>query len=69
MTSNSTTKQFDRTVFGTGANVIHGDERDTGDQSELTIIILLIAAGLVLTAAFFAVGFGAEFGRILATSG
>jgi hypothetical protein len=69
MTSNSTTTQFDRTVLGTGANVVHGDKRDTGDQSELTIIILLTAAGLVLTAAFFAVGFGPEFGRILATSG
>jgi hypothetical protein len=69
MTSNSTTTQFDRTVFGAEANGGHDDNRDTGDQSELTIIILLIAAGLVLTAAFFAVGFGPEFGRILATSG
>jgi hypothetical protein len=69
MTFYSTTTEFARTVFWVCANIGHDDKRDTADPTDLATIFLFVAVGLVLTAVFFSLGFGAEFGRILATWG
>jgi hypothetical protein len=65
MTLYSATTEFART----SANIGHDDKCETADQSDLTTIFLLIAVGLLMTAVFFSLGFGPEFGGILATSG
>jgi hypothetical protein len=65
MTVYSTTTEFART----SANIGHDDKSETADQSDLATIFLLIAMGLLMTAVFFSLGFGPEFGGILATSG
>jgi hypothetical protein len=69
MTLHSTTTEFARTAFKVGENIGHDDKHDTADQSDLTTIFLFIAIGLLMTAIFFSLGFGPEFGGILATSG
>jgi hypothetical protein len=41
----------------------------SAERINLTAVILFVAGGLFMTAAFFAAGFGANFGEILAAFG
>jgi hypothetical protein len=45
------------------------DTRVSVDETDLIAVMLFTAIGLLLTAAFFTGGFGAEIGQILAVSG
>jgi hypothetical protein len=51
------------------AKVGRDDTQVSADQADLTAVILFVAVGLLLTAAFVTVGFGAEIGQILAACG
>jgi hypothetical protein len=44
------------------------DARISADQADLIAVLLFVAVGLLLTAAFFMLGFGPEIGQILAVS-
>jgi len=69
MTSYSTSTEFGRSVFRMWAEAGRDDIRVPADRSDLTSVFLFIALGLLLMAVFFLLGFGQEFGRILAASG
>jgi hypothetical protein len=58
-----------RTVSDAFAKVGRDDKRISADQADLKGVLLFVAVGLLLTAAFFTLGFGAEVGPILAAYG
>jgi hypothetical protein len=64
----STSTEVGRRVFSAFARD-RDDARVSADQADLIALFLFVAIGLLLTAAFFALGFGAEVGEILAASG
>jgi hypothetical protein len=64
-----TTTEIGRGVFNAIARVVDRDvERVAADQADLIVVLLFVAIGLLLTAAFVTLGFGAEIGEILAVS-
>jgi hypothetical protein len=65
----STITEVGRTVSDAFARVGRDDKRVSADQVDLTAVLLFVAGGLSLTAAFFTLGFWAEIGQILAASG
>jgi hypothetical protein len=69
MTFYSTITEVGRTVSGALAQVGHDDTRVSAEWADLTAVLLFVAGGLLLTAACFTAGLGAEIGQILATSG
>lgn len=66
--SYSTTMELGRTVSSAFAKVGRDDARVSPDQSDLIAVSVFVVLGLLLTAAFFTIGFGAEIGEILAIS-
>jgi hypothetical protein len=59
------------TTTGLGRAVLNAldardDARVSADQADLIAVLLFVAVGLLLTAAFFMLGFGAMVGEILA---
>jgi hypothetical protein len=69
MTFYSATTEVGRAVSHAFAKVERDYARVPTDQVDLKAVLLFVALGLSLTAAFFALGFGAEIGDILAASG
>jgi hypothetical protein len=65
----STITEAGRTVFELFAKIRRDKRLFSADQVDLTAVYLFVALGLLLTAAYFTAGFGAEFGQILAISG
>ncbi|MBO0754852.1 MAG: hypothetical protein J2P54_03255 [Bradyrhizobiaceae bacterium] len=65
----STTMEGGRAEFNVFARIDHDDARALADEADLTAVIIFVAIGLLLTAAFFTLGFGTEIVRILAASG
>jgi hypothetical protein len=66
----SLTTEIGRGVFSAFARVVDRVEaRAPTDQAHLVAVLLFVAIGLLLTAAFFILGFAVEFGRILAAAG
>ena len=64
-----TTTEIGRGVFNAIARVVDRDvERVAADQADLIVVLLFVAIGLLLTAAFVTIGFGAEIGQTLAVS-
>jgi hypothetical protein len=69
---------MDTSVYSTSTEVGRGafnafardrdDARVSADQTDLVAVFLFVAIGLLLTAAFFMLGFGAEIGEILAVA-
>jgi hypothetical protein len=65
----SLTLEIGRGVFSAFVRMVDRDDaRVPADLSELIIVLLFVAIGLLLTAAFFILGFGVEFGQTLAVS-
>jgi hypothetical protein len=65
----SLTLEIGRGVFSAFVRMVDRDDaRVPADLSELIIVLLFVAIGLLLTAAFFTLGFGVEFGQTLAVS-
>jgi hypothetical protein len=63
------TTEIGRGVFNAIARVVDRDVgRVAADRADLIVVLLFVAIGLLLTAAFVALGFGAEIGEILAVS-
>jgi hypothetical protein len=63
------TTEIGRGVFNAFARVVDRDvERVAADQADLIVVLLFVAIGLLLTAAFVMIGFGAEIGQILGVS-
>jgi hypothetical protein len=60
------TTEIGRGVFNAIARV--DVERVAADQTDLVVVLLFVAIGLLLTAAFVTIGFGAEIGQTLAVS-
>jgi hypothetical protein len=65
---------FHSATTGLGRAVLNAlDDRDNARvpaaHIDLTAMFLFVAVGLLLTAAFFTIGFGAEIGEILAAAG
>jgi hypothetical protein len=60
------TTQVGHTVSNTISKVERADTPVSADQGA---IFLFVAIGLLLTAAFFTLGFGVEIGQIMAVSG
>ena len=56
----SSTMEGERIDFNAFARVDRNDARVVADQADLTAVILFAAIGLLLTAAFFTLGFGTE---------
>jgi hypothetical protein len=69
MTFYSATTEIGRAVLNTLARHDRDDAHVPADHVDLTAVFLFVAAGLLLTAAFFTLGFGAQIGEILAASG
>jgi hypothetical protein len=63
----STSTEVGRRVFSKFARD-RDDARVSADQADLIALFLFVAIGLLLTAAFFALGLAAEIGEILAAS-
>jgi hypothetical protein len=59
--------EIERAVFNAFARE-RDDARVSADQADLIAVFLFVAVGLLLTAAFFALGLAAEIGEILAAS-
>jgi hypothetical protein len=57
-----------RGVFKMFARANSDNEVVPADQSDLIVVLLFVAIGLLLTAVFVTLGFGAEIGQILAVS-
>jgi hypothetical protein len=65
----SLTSEIGRGAFNAFARVIDRDDtRVPADQADLIAVLLFVIVGLLLTAAFFILGFGVEPGQILAVS-
>jgi hypothetical protein len=64
----STITEVGRTVSDALARVGR-DDTHLAERADLTAVLLFVAGGLLLTAAFFTAGFGAEIGQVLAASG
>jgi hypothetical protein len=63
------TAEIGRGFFNAFARIFEGDDaRAPADQRYLMAVLLFVAIGLLLTAAFFMLGFGVEFGRILSAT-
>jgi hypothetical protein len=56
----SSTMEAGRIDFNAFARVDRNDARVLADQADLTAVILFVAIGLMLTAAFFALGVGTQ---------
>jgi hypothetical protein len=56
----SSTMERGRIDFNAFARVDRNDARVLAHQADLTAVILFVAIGLMLTAAFFALGFGTQ---------
>jgi hypothetical protein len=52
--------------YSTITKVVRAKVERDAKRINLTAVILFVAGGLLLTAAFFAAGFGADIGQILA---
>jgi hypothetical protein len=65
----STITEVGRTVFEVFAKIGRDNTLVSAAQVDLMAVYLFVALGLLLTAAYFTAGFGAEFGQILAVSG
>jgi hypothetical protein len=65
----STITEVGRTIFVLFAKIGRDKMLVSADQVDLTAVCLFVALGLLLTAAYFTAGFGAQFGQILAVSG
>jgi hypothetical protein len=65
----STITEVGRTVSDALARVGRDDTHLSAERADLTAVLLFVAGGLLLTAAFFTAGFGAEIGQVLAASG
>ena len=64
-----TTMELGRTASETLAKVGRDDRRISAERIDLTVVILFVAGGLLLTAAFFTAGFGADIAQVLTASG
>jgi hypothetical protein len=62
------TTEVRRGIFNMFARADRDDARIPANQADLIVVLLFVAIGLFLTAAFVALGFGAEIGQILAVS-
>jgi hypothetical protein len=67
----SLTSEIGRGIFNAFASVVDRDDaRVPADQvADLIVVLLFVAIGLLLTAAFCAAGFGPEIGAALGASG
>jgi hypothetical protein len=65
----STTMESSCADFDAFAKGDRADARVLADTADLTAVISFVAIGLLLTAAFFTLGFGAQILQILAASG
>jgi hypothetical protein len=66
------TASFYSTSTEVGRTVSKVSARDTltpADQADLKAVLLFVTIGLLLTAAFSILGFGAEIGRIMVAPG
>jgi hypothetical protein len=62
------TTEVGRGIFKMFARADRDGARVLADQADLIVVLLFVAIGLLLTAAFVMLGFGAEIGQILAVS-
>jgi hypothetical protein len=66
----SLTAEIKRIFFNAFAIVVDRDEElVTADQADLMVVLLFVAIGILLTAAFVMLGFGPEIGQILGAAG
>lgn len=65
----ATIMEVGRSISDAFAKAERDDTRVSAERVDLTAVILFVAGGLLLTAAFFTAGFGAQIGQILAASG
>jgi hypothetical protein len=64
-----TTVELERTASGAFAKFGLDDPRISVNQADLTVVLLFVAIGALLTATFFAAGSLADLGQILAAAG
>jgi hypothetical protein len=63
----SLTSEIWRGVFSESARVVDRDDaRVPADQTDLIVVLLFVAIGLLLTSTFFVAGSLADLGQILA---
>lgn len=67
--SYSTTMDHERTVSDAFAKLGLDDPHVSAIQAEMTVVLLFVAIGVLLTATFFTVSPLADLGQILAVAG
>jgi hypothetical protein len=66
----SLTAEIGRSFSNAFTKVVDRDDaRAIADQTDLIVVLLFVAMGLLLTAVFVLLGFGVEIGQILAAAG